>query len=84
VDFLIGDEIAIEVKSSSNISRKHLKGLEYLQEENILKRYILVSQDRISKKTNGIEVMHWKSFLELLWGDKLVTPSSRSAYKDEL
>lgn len=75
VDFIIGDEVAIEVKSSSNISKKHLKGLEYLQEENILNRYILVSQDKIAKKTNGIEVMHWHNFLELLWSDKLVTSS---------
>jgi predicted AAA+ superfamily ATPase len=72
VDFIIGDEVAIEVKSSSNISIKHLKGLLYLQEENILKRYILVSQDKISKKTNEIEVMHWKDFLKLLWEDKMI------------
>ena len=73
VDFIIGDEIAIEIKSSSNISQKHLRGLEYMREEGILKRYICVSRDKILKNTNGIEVIHWKSFLDLLWKDRLVT-----------
>ena len=73
VDFIIGDEIAIEVKASKNIHDKHLKGLLAFKEENIAKRYIIISQDPISKKlTNGIEVLSYDKFLEMLWQDKIL------------
>ena len=37
VDFIIDDEIAIEVKSSTKITNKHFSGIKYLKEEKILK-----------------------------------------------
>lgn len=72
VDLIIGNEIAIEIKSSSLIQDKHLKGLRALMEEGILKKFIIVSLDRERRLTNdGIEILPWKLFLDRLWNDNL-------------
>ena len=45
VDFIIGDEVAIEVKSSKNVQDKHLINLRELKEEAIFSKYIVVSRE---------------------------------------
>lgn len=72
VDFLIGDKWAIEVKASSKIHDKHLKGLKALQEENIFENYFLVSHDPVKRIENGVLLIHWKEFLEKLWKGELI------------
>ena len=67
---IIEDELAIEIKATKQISDKHLKNLSYLAEEGMIKRYILLSHDPINRKVNNIEIMHWQSFLEMLWSDQ--------------
>lgn len=70
VDFLIGDEIAIEVKASRAVSDKHLKGLRALKEEGVFRRFYLVSLDPENRETpDGVRILHWSRFLSLLWGD---------------
>ncbi len=71
VDFIIEDDIAIEVKTTDKVQDKHLKGLMKLQEENICKKYLLVSFDKLQRTTSGIEIMDWKSFLDKLWSQKI-------------
>ena len=72
VDFIIGDNIAIEVKTTNNVQDKHLKNLFLLAEEKICKRYILVSFDKINRKKKDVEILYWSDFLSQLWGDKIV------------
>lgn len=72
VNFIVGDTIAIEVKSSDKITHKHLKNLRLLEEEKICTRYILISHDSINRKYENIEVMSWKDFLNKLWADKII------------
>lgn len=67
VDFCVDEEIAIEVKSSSNVTEKHLKGLKALREEGIFKRYVVVCQEEHPRITDGIEILPWKYFFEELW-----------------
>lgn len=55
VDFIVGDKIAIETEASKNINSKHLKGLKYLQEENLISDFYLVSQDEIEREVEGIK-----------------------------
>lgn len=71
VDFIIGSEYAIEVKTAEQISAKHLKGIKALQEENIVRKYYLVSFDPIHRIVDDIEIIHWQKFLELLWSKGL-------------
>jgi len=70
VDFLLGEDAAIEVKSAHSVKDKHLKGLRALKEENIFSEYILVSFDEMNRETpDGIRCLHWSRFLEMLWDD---------------
>lgn len=71
VDFLIGDRVAIEVKSTQRVSSSDLKGLHILKEEGVFKNFYLVSQDPIEMKKEGVHRIYWKNFLGKLWGDEL-------------
>ena len=72
VDFLIGDKIAIEVKSSQHVTSADFKGLKVLSEEEIFSDFYLVSQDPVETKKNNIYTIHWKNFLEKLWQGKII------------
>ena len=72
VDFIVGDELAVEVKSAEKISQKYFKNLNYLAEENKLKKYYLVSQDPIPIQNGKIIALHWKDFLKRLWDGDLI------------
>jgi predicted AAA+ superfamily ATPase len=67
VDFLINDEIAIEVKASDNISLKHTKGLKALSEDIVLKKKIIISTEISPKKLGDISVLPVNDFLQALW-----------------
>lgn len=67
VDFIVGNEIAIEVKATRKVSKKLLKGLQSLKEENNLKNYYLISQDPVAMKHEGIYILPWENFLKRLW-----------------
>ena len=72
VDFLLGEKTAIEVKASKKISRNDFKGLKYLKEEGVFQNFILVSQDPISTRTEGILALPWRKFLTDLWKDRFL------------
>ena len=72
VDFILGDQVAIEVKATSRVTEKHLHGLRLLTEEKICRRYILVSLDPIMRRYEECEVMSWQEFLQQLWGDQII------------
>lgn len=75
VDFIIGSQVAIEIKSTTLVQEKHLNGLRMLREENIpsLKRYIVVSCDATKRITDdGIEIFPWSEFLKSLWSHQIM------------
>ena len=72
VDIIVGDELAIEVKSSKKIMEKHLKSIKVFSEEEICERYIVVSHDKVNRRVGNIDIMYWKDFLEKLWSDELI------------
>jgi predicted AAA+ superfamily ATPase len=72
VDFIIGDEIAIEVKSSKRVSDRDHTGLKALGEEKAWRRRIVVSLDSQQMKfDSGIEHLFWQDFLQQLWQGKI-------------
>ncbi|MFN3697859.1 MAG: ATP-binding protein [Pseudobdellovibrio sp.] len=72
VDFLIGEDVAIEVKSSTRITKKHLTGLIALQQEGIFKKFYLISEDEIERQDFDIHIIHWNTFLKKLWSGEII------------
>ena len=74
VDFVLGDhEIVIEAKSTEVTIKTHLKGIRRFREEYATRRSIVVSMDSRPRKTEDqIEILPWQTFLEQLWGGKVI------------
>ena len=73
VDFLVGNQLAIEVKATTRVDSRDLKGLKALQQENIFSQYMVVSLDPLARMTDeGIRILPWETFLNELWGGELV------------
>ena len=67
VDFVLPDLFAIEVKSTLQSSERDAKGLKAFQKEAHTPHRILVSQDPLNRRENGIDYLHWETFLTQLW-----------------
>ena len=73
VDFLVGNSVAIEVKSKKRITSPDLKGLRALSEEVALIRKIVVANELWPRKTeNNIEVIPVEEFLVRLWSGDII------------
>lgn len=72
VDFILADATAIETKAKNPVGERDLRGLRALQEEKLLKRYVVPSLETRSRTTDGIEILPWDDFLEMLWAGALV------------
>lgn len=73
VDCIIGDEIAIEIKSTSLVNHNHCRNLNLLKAEKLFKKYIVVSHDSSPRiLDNQIEILPWNNFLDDLWNNKIV------------
>ncbi|MDD5628090.1 MAG: AAA family ATPase [Elusimicrobia bacterium] len=69
VDFMLGDDIAIEVKGKSVISPRDERSLSALAEELPLKRRIVVClEPRRRRSEAGHEIVPAEEFLAELWG----------------
>jgi uncharacterized protein len=66
VDFIFED-FAVEVKAKQNIGPNDLKGLKAFQEEGLVRRYIVVCLEPMPRRIDGIDIMPWQQFLEVLW-----------------
>ncbi|MCA1951277.1 MAG: AAA family ATPase [Treponema sp.] len=67
VDFIIGDDVAIEVKSVSIPDKRNLKGLHAIQEEHTFKHRILVCFAPEPRQVDSIEILPYQEFLNRLW-----------------
>lgn len=73
VDAIIGTgRIAIEFKSTSEVSSRHLKGLKAFQEDFPESRAIMVSMDKSKRIVSGIEVYPATEFLKALWNNEVI------------
>lgn len=73
VDIIYGDaEVAIEVKSSSEVQSRHLKGLKAFSEEHPAARIIIVSLDAAYRRINQVEVWPVTQFLNALWNGDIL------------
>jgi predicted AAA+ superfamily ATPase len=72
VDLVLGQKVAIEIKSAEHYQPKMLKGLRALKEEGLVSKFMLVSRDKVERVVDGIKVIPYTKYLELLWGHKIV------------
>ncbi len=70
VDFILNEEIGIEVKAKTNVPDKDLKGLKALREEGINKLYV-VSMEAMPRRRDDIDILPWRMFLDRLWKQEL-------------
>ena len=75
VDFILADgQVAIEVKSTTNPTADHLKGMRAFKEEFRARRYIVVSQvERPRRTDDGIDLLPWQEFLTQLWDGAILS-----------
>jgi predicted AAA+ superfamily ATPase len=67
VDFIIGDDIAIEVKSAAIPETRHQKGLVALADEGAFRHRIIVCQAPAPRESNGMQMLPVMEFLRRLW-----------------
>ena len=67
VDFILNDSTAIEIKGSDTIGARDLKELRALQEEGLLRNYLVVCEAERPRIEGGIRILPWRLFLEELW-----------------
>jgi len=73
VDFLLGErEVAVEIKAG-RVHEGDLRGLNALIEDAPIKKAIVVSFEKESRRiAKQIEIFPWQDFLSLLWSGKLI------------
>ena len=67
VDFIIEQDLAIEVKATGSLSGNDFKGLRLLPEEAQFRRRIIVCKEPVPRYVDGIEVIPIDLFLKSLW-----------------
>lgn len=72
VDFLVGDQLAVEVKAKKTVSHRDLKNLQLLAEEGVFKKFYLVSHDPRTRRDRCFYSVPWQTFLDQLWQGDLV------------
>ncbi len=73
VDAILGNaEVAIEVKSSKNVSSRDTKGLKAFSEEYPEAKLFLLSLEERPRKLNGIEIWPVEQFLKRLWDGNII------------
>ena len=77
VDFVIGDDVALEVKATDQVIEKHLKGIKAFTEEIPCKHRIVVSTDQQPRIINDILILPWEEFLRRLWAGNFAPEPSR-------
>jgi uncharacterized protein len=73
VDFVLGEnQVAIEVKATTQANPRHMKGLKQFAEEYKTQKLILISNDPYPRQIENILILPWQIFLDRLWlGDMI-------------
>lgn len=72
VDFILGDEICIEVKGTDLVKPSDLKGIVAFKEECRPGKSIVVCNEKEPRLYGDIRIIPWRMFLEELWNGDIV------------
>jgi len=79
IDFVLGNhEVALEIKSSDNITERHLKGLKAFMEEYDVKQAIVVCTEPLPRLVNNILILPWQEFLKRLWNGEIMNHNANN------
>ena len=73
MDFVINNEVAIEVKATHNVKPEDLKGLRAISEEGSFRIRALVCQEPRTREMDGILILPWSDFIAQLWTGHLIS-----------
>jgi len=64
--------VAVEVKATRKASLRDARGLVALKDEKVAKRLVVVSEDPVAARRDGIDLLPWTTFLARLWAGDIV------------
>jgi predicted AAA+ superfamily ATPase len=74
VDFILGDgEVAIEVKGTSRVDDRDLRGLRLFGETHRPRLAIVVCNETADRVVDGIRIVPWRQFFRELWAGEIVS-----------
>ncbi len=73
VDLILGDaEVALEIKSSENVTGR-TKGLHLFNQEQKCRKSFIISRDPLPRKiSSNISVLPWRIFCKMLWEGEII------------
>ena len=73
VDAVIGDaRVAIEIKSTDHVNHDDKKGVTEFAKEHPETKQILVSRDRISRRSGDVDLYYVTEFFKALWAGEII------------
>ena len=73
VDFILGEnQVALEVKSSSNITNRHLRGIKSFTQDYRVQKALVISHERFPRLVGDILILPWQEFLKRLWEGEII------------
>ncbi len=73
VDAVIGDaRVAIEIKSTDHVDHDNKKGVMEFAKEHPDTKQILVSRDRISRRSGDVDLYYVTDFFKALWAGEII------------
>ena len=73
VDAVIGDaRVAIEIKSKEHIDHDDKKGVTEFAKEHPDTKQIIVSRDRISRRSGDVDIYYVTDFFKALWAGEII------------
>ena len=73
VDAIIGDaRVAIEIKSPDHVDHGDKKGIMEFAKEHPNAKQILVSRDRISRRSGNVDLYYVTDFFKALWAGEII------------
>ena len=73
VDAVIGDaRVAIEIKSTDHVDHNDKKGVMEFAKEHPETKQILVSRDRVSRRSGDVDLYYVTDFFKALWAGEII------------
>ncbi len=73
VDAVIGDaRVAIEIKSTDHIDRDNKRGVMEFAKEHPDTKQVLVSRDRVSRRSGDVDLYYVTDFFKALWAGEII------------